>query len=345
MSTYQSCSALTSVTLSESMTSIVSYMFYGCDALTSFSVPNFVASIETGAFRECTSLTSITIPNSVTSIGGSVFKGCTSLTSITIPNSVTEIGYWAFQGCSALTSVTLSNSVREIKKETFKGCSSLSSVVVPNSVWKIEEEAFSGCSALESVTIPGSVWEIETGAFLGCTSLKTLILEDEDDAPPYELSLGVHTSENIASAHGLFADCPIENLYLGRGGIDYSDVVGDIRYSLWKRAFYKMKTLKKITLGSKITRMDIFWGYLDGSITICSLNPEPPEPLPSNFYNTYNEGYSADFSQDQYREAQVFVPAELWPLIKLIQIGGLLYTCKKLACLISPQYKRLQNSG
>lgn len=35
---------------------------------------------------------------------------------------------------------------------------------------------------------------------------------------------------------------------------------------------------------------------------------------------------------------------ELWPLTKLIQIGDLLYTCKKLACLISPRYRRIQNS-
>ena len=71
-----------------------------CYSLTSVTISNSVTSIGDSAFYECTSLTSVTIPNSVTSIGASAFSRCTSLTSVTIPSSVTGIGDNAFHGCS-----------------------------------------------------------------------------------------------------------------------------------------------------------------------------------------------------------------------------------------------------
>jgi hypothetical protein len=98
---------------------IADWAFSDCSALTSVTIPNSVTSIEHNAFSGCTSLTSVTIPNSVTSIEYNAFSGCSSLTSVTIPNSVTSIGDWAFGGCSALTSVTIPNSVTKIGYEAF----------------------------------------------------------------------------------------------------------------------------------------------------------------------------------------------------------------------------------
>ena len=56
----------------------------GCSALKSINIPNSVTSIGERAFEECSSLQSITIPNSVINIGKVVFYNCTSLKEIRI---------------------------------------------------------------------------------------------------------------------------------------------------------------------------------------------------------------------------------------------------------------------
>ena len=65
-------------------------------SVTSITIPNSVTSIVGYSFYGCTGLTSITIPNSVTSIGLNAFSGCTGLTSITMPDKfiaqVAQIG-------------------------------------------------------------------------------------------------------------------------------------------------------------------------------------------------------------------------------------------------------------
>ena len=88
--------------------------FWGCSALTSVTIPNSVTGIGYGTFYKCSGLTSVTIPNSVTSIGNSAFTYCTSLTSAAIPSGVTSIGASAFFNCNSLTSVTIPNSVTSI---------------------------------------------------------------------------------------------------------------------------------------------------------------------------------------------------------------------------------------
>ena len=55
---------------------------YGCASLTSVSILNSVTSIMDFALSSCTNLTSVTIPGSVTSIGQSIFYDCTSLTDV-----------------------------------------------------------------------------------------------------------------------------------------------------------------------------------------------------------------------------------------------------------------------
>ena len=94
------------------VTSIASEAFSRCTALTSVTIPDSITRIGTnrnsiaGAFAGCTSLTNVIIGNSVTSIGFSAFFGCTNLTSVTIPASVTSIYAQAFYGCASLTNFT-----------------------------------------------------------------------------------------------------------------------------------------------------------------------------------------------------------------------------------------------
>ena len=147
------CSDLTSVTISNGVTSIGEDAFFGCSGLTSITIPNSVTSIGDYAFYDCTGLTSIEIPNSVTTIGRGAFYGCSGLTSITIPNSVTTIGSSAFIDCSSLTSIDIPNSVTSIKWKVFSGCSSLTSVKIGNGVISIDSRAFEDCSTISEIYV------------------------------------------------------------------------------------------------------------------------------------------------------------------------------------------------
>ena len=104
---FENCSALTSVVIGDSLTSIGLSAFSGCSSLTSVTLPNSLTSIGDFAFNACSGLTSVTLPNSLNSIGFAAFNGCIGLTSLTLPNSVTSIGDFAFQDCSGLTEVTV----------------------------------------------------------------------------------------------------------------------------------------------------------------------------------------------------------------------------------------------
>jgi hypothetical protein len=81
--------------------------FSGCSGLTSVTISDFVTTIEPYAFEHCTGLTSVIIPNSVELIENGVFGHCTGLSSIKISGSVEEIGQYAFNYCSALKEVTV----------------------------------------------------------------------------------------------------------------------------------------------------------------------------------------------------------------------------------------------
>lgn len=103
-------SAVTSVTIPDSVTSISDGAFINCPKLTNISIPNSVTSIGFSAFSSCTSLKSITLPSSLSFISGALFLGCSQLTTIHIPVSVTSIGNNAFADCPSLMTVTYPGS-------------------------------------------------------------------------------------------------------------------------------------------------------------------------------------------------------------------------------------------
>ena len=152
ISSFEDCRSLTSITIPNSVTSILEHAFLGCSSLTSITIPNSVTSIGTEAFRGC-SLTSIDIPNSVTSIGNGAFHDCSSLTSITIPNSVTSIGVFVFGYCSSLTSITIEmSSIHSYLFDEYSTTFPLQNLTLGENVTSIASGAFNNCSFLQNVT-------------------------------------------------------------------------------------------------------------------------------------------------------------------------------------------------
>ena len=218
------------VVVSDGVTTIGNYAFYGCSGLTSVTIPNSVTYIEGYAFAYCSGLTTINIPNSVTSIGNYAFQFCDNLTSVIIGKGLTYIYSAIFSECSALSSVvvdsgntrydsrnncngiietntntlvfgckntTIPNSVTSIGSSAFEGCSGLNTITLPNSVTSIGSFAFDRCSGLTSISIPNSVTSIEGYAFRNCSSLSSI------NIPNSVTSIGGHAFESCSSLYSV----------------------------------------------------------------------------------------------------------------------------------------------
>lgn len=114
-------SAVTSVTIPDSVTAIPDYAFGFCSQLTNISIPNSVTFIGFSAFNSCTSLKSITLPSSLSTIQSYAFYNCGNLKTIRIPVSVTSIGNYAFADCPSLMTVTYPGSKTQWDDDITKG--------------------------------------------------------------------------------------------------------------------------------------------------------------------------------------------------------------------------------
>ena len=95
------------------VTEINNNAFKTCTAMTSITLPNTITRIGEYTFASCDGLTSFTIPASVTTIGDCAFVACKFLTSITFEGTACQyaIGESAFQyvgdGNETITNLTL----------------------------------------------------------------------------------------------------------------------------------------------------------------------------------------------------------------------------------------------
>ena len=147
----------------------------------------------------------------------------------------------------------ITDATNKTVKVTYRGTYNYSysneytgSVVIPESVTyngttysitRIGEYVFEDCTGLTSITIPNSITSIGDAAFRGCTSLKDLHIADSEGT----LFLGYNDRNN-----GIFDDCPLETLYLGR---DLSYDTSIYGYS----PFHYKSTLTSATIGNSVT--------------------------------------------------------------------------------------------
>lgn len=175
---YSDMSNVTSIVISDGVTSIGNTAFWGCNKVTNVQIGSTVETIGECSFRNCSSIMNITLPENVQSIGSGAFNDCSALVSINIPAGVTKIESGTFYSCSNLKSITIPDSVTTIEIYAFKECTSLESVEIPASVTSYDFYAFSDCTNLKNVTIADGSTIIGGGEFYGCTSLESITIPD-----------------------------------------------------------------------------------------------------------------------------------------------------------------------
>ena len=130
---FLNCTALTTVRLSETVTSFANHRpFQNCTALVSFYPRTLnIPSIPTQCFAGCSALAGEFIFPDCTGNngGGQWFNGCSMIESVKMP-LITSIPGASFSGCSALTNVVFSESLETIQTTVFSGCSSLPGDVI-----------------------------------------------------------------------------------------------------------------------------------------------------------------------------------------------------------------------
>ena len=275
---FDTCKAIESVSLPESLTEISYCAFWGCESLISITIPENVTTIGDYTFSHCSSIDSIAIPESVSFIGTEAFWGCESLTSISIPGNVTAIGDYTFSHCTGLKSISLPETVVSIGVGAFWGCENLVDINLPSGLTSISEELFYHCDNLTSIIIPTGVTSIGDYAFQFCGNLGNVKFPDALESIGYAAfgdcyNITEILIPNTVSTIGewAFGECD---------GLSFV-VLPDQVATIGECAFYSCDNLKNVVLPNGITQINEWvFGHCvnlseisipDSVIRICSL--------------------------------------------------------------------------
>lgn len=174
VSHFENCTALTSVKLPSTVTSLPGSMFKGCTALENITIPRRFTTINSSAFEDCTNLKTVVFEEGsrMATISNKAFMN-SGLVSIDIPGAVMSISSNCFENCTALTTVKLSQRINAINANAFAGCTNLSSINIPKKLMTLNAGAFAGCTSLTELTLP-AIKTLQAGAFAGWTSTQTI---------------------------------------------------------------------------------------------------------------------------------------------------------------------------
>ncbi len=181
---YPATKAGSTYAVTNTVTAIADYAFYGCYNPTNITIPSSVTSIGRSAFNQCTSLTSLAIPASVTNLVGNPFFWNFSLTAIAVDTN--NPAYTSVEG--VLFDKSRSTLIDYPSGKVGR------SYLIPNSVTTIGEYAF-GNTSLSNLTISASVRNIGAYAFAYCSGLNGVYFES--DAPGHDDSSVFYSADNV----------------------------------------------------------------------------------------------------------------------------------------------------
>jgi len=233
--------SITSVIISDGVTTIGSHAFNGCSHLTSLTVPPSLTSIGQNAFSGCWAMESLYISDLTAWCnisfgtydsspfcrngyliyvgGGDLYVNETKVTTLTIPDGVTEIKNHAFYGCACITDIQF-NQVTSIGNEAFNGCHGLTEVTIPEGVTAIGNYGFAYCTHLQSISIPASASSLGTSMLAADNALKDIYVHWTENIPVWPENF---TKKSPQSSITLHVPCGAMNLYqTANGWKDYT---------------------------------------------------------------------------------------------------------------------------
>ncbi len=210
--TFQGCTGLNKVILSDNTIKICDCAFSNCTNLTEITIGSNLSTISNNAFDNCIKLTNLILSEGTNYIYSCLSEALNELTTITIPSSVIWVefdalnsknittiiftgnlkqwitkkwdpwniskSYDLFIDNQKITNIQLPEEMTEIDKNAFSNCISLTEITIPNSVRKIGECAFFECTNLVTITISKNISEIGKNAFKDCLSLNSVTFEN-----------------------------------------------------------------------------------------------------------------------------------------------------------------------
>ena len=202
-----------------------------------------VVGISSSAFYNDSALTSITIPQSIASIYDNSFEGCKSLKHLYIENYDGH-EYHAPKDIAILV-------INRRNKSPFCDCPLESIHIGRGFTYLTTTHAplFYQQTQLKSLTIGESFSEIENDMFNGCTSLEEVYIEDHYG----RLYLGYNDESQYI---GVFSDCPIKYLYLGRN-LEYPiDRNKNVCVNFLGQKRNSVATLRSLTIGKFVNNIE-----------------------------------------------------------------------------------------
>jgi len=285
---FQGRTAVTAVTVPDTVTRIGTNAFLRCTGLTNFSIPAGVVTMDDGVLAECIGLTGIAVnpdnpayasqdgvlfnktlevlkqfpgggggiyavPESVREIAPMAFAGCAALTGVTVPAGVTTLGNRAFAGCAQLAEVQLNSGITRIPADAFRSCVRLASMTVPVGVTEIGALAFHGCIGLTNLVLPEGLTTLGLAAFSDCTALTEISLPGRLEAADWFAFSHCLSLRTVRFAEGL----PVigSGMFADCGALDSVEIPNSV-LQIGESAFSGCRTLASVRLPAALTAIE-----------------------------------------------------------------------------------------
>lgn len=141
---YEHKDKITNIVLSEDISYIGDYAFYGLDNLISVEM------------------------SGVTTIGDYAFSNCSSLKTLDI-SKVIDFGSYAFRYCVAMNEITIASESAKYGNSVFSNCTGITNVIINDGITAIPSGLLSNCGTIANISIPDSIVSIESNAFIDTT--------------------------------------------------------------------------------------------------------------------------------------------------------------------------------
>ncbi|MBQ4390806.1 MAG: leucine-rich repeat protein [Paludibacteraceae bacterium] len=237
--------SITSVIISEGVTTIGAHAFNGCSHLTSLTVPPSLTSIGQNAFSSCYAMESLYISdltawcnidfgtydsspfsrNGYSNYvgGGDLYVNGTKVTTLTIPDGITEIKHDAFYGFAGITDIEF-NQVTTIGNSAFNGCHGLTEVTIPEGVTAIGNYGFCFCTHLQSISIPASASSLGTSMLVANQALMDIHVHWTENVPAWPDNF---TNKNPQTNITLHIPCVVIDMYQEADGWNGYTIEGE----------------------------------------------------------------------------------------------------------------------